>query len=392
MISDQSTPCFIVDKEILKDNIHDFRKFLNKYFLHSVIGYSFKTNSLPAILSIVKDNDCYAEVVSGTEYRLAKAVGFHPSNIIYNGPIKNRTTFMDAIKNRAIVNIDSVRELQWLKEASLEKKVNVGLRVNFDLEALLPGQTTCGEEGGRFGFSYENGDLERAIQQCKEANVEVAGLHMHVSSKSKSVQVYKALTEKAVEISRKYDLSLSYLDIGGGFFGGHDHGVHYEKYIKEIQEVLACSNMDGLRLIVEPGASLIATAVSYECSVLETKRTSRNLFVLTDGSRLHIDPFFRKDQYQYRVKDSGVHEFTREPVQVICGYTCMENDRFMKVIDEKALKPGDRITFDVCGSYTMCFNSLFIEYLPRVYLKSDNKYSLVRQKWDIEQYLMKSEW
>ena len=66
---------------------------------------------------------------------------------------------------------------------------------------MLPGQTTTGQNGGRFGFNFENGDLHRAIEYCRNiSGLNVVGLHMHVSSKTKSIEVFKKLTEIACQI------------------------------------------------------------------------------------------------------------------------------------------------------------------------------------------------
>ena len=57
------------------------------------------------------------------------------------------------------------------------------------------------------------------------------------------------------------------------------------------------------------------------------------------------------------------------------------------------LKMGDLIKYNIAGSYTMCFNSLFISYLPRVYSKLDNgRYVLVREKWSTDEFLQKCRW
>ena len=68
----------------------------------------------------------------------------------------------------------------------------------------------------------------------------------------------------------------------------------------------------------------------------------------------------------------------------------MENDRIMTVENESELQAGDKIVYYIEGSYSMCFNSLFIEYLPYVYAEENGSYKLVRDKWGIEEYLQKS--
>ena len=58
------TPCFIFDEKEFINNIENFKSVLQKYFHTSIIGYSFKTNSLPRLLYLAKQMGCFAEVVS----------------------------------------------------------------------------------------------------------------------------------------------------------------------------------------------------------------------------------------------------------------------------------------------------------------------------------------
>ena len=67
-------------------------------------------------LDIVKITEGYAEVVSYDEYNLVLKCGFDKSHIIYNGPMKDKASFIDALENGAIVNIETKRELDWLLE------------------------------------------------------------------------------------------------------------------------------------------------------------------------------------------------------------------------------------------------------------------------------------
>lgn len=92
-------------------------------------------------------------------------------------------------------------------------RYSVGIRCNFDLESMCPGQTQCGEDGERFGFCYENEELKRAIERIEKTGVKVTGLHLHKSSKTRMPDIYRAIAEIAVEISQKYQLSLSYIDM-----------------------------------------------------------------------------------------------------------------------------------------------------------------------------------
>lgn len=110
---------------------------------------------------------------------------------------------------------------------------------------------------------------------------------------------------------------------------------------------------------------------------------------MTDGTRLHIDPFMAKSNYDYDLLPRRNGEGN---MQVICGYTCMEKDRIME-INDVLIETGDRIEYKIVGSYSMCFNALFISYLPNVYSKtSSGTYKIVRNKWGIKEYIQGSRW
>ncbi len=386
-----STPCYIFDVNIFKQNIADFYREFQVFFPNLIVAYSFKTNSIPAVLTAAMDSGCYGEVVSDTEYELARKMGFSPEKIVFNGPVKEKDLFETAVNAGSIVNIDSHEELRYISKGILKNERGVGVRVNFDLESYIPGQTLMGELGGRFGYNYENGELHKAIEICRTNNVNISGLHMHVSSKTKSVEVYQNLAEMAVKIIREEDLAVRYIDIGGGFFGGDDGGEAYKLYAESLYKSL--KSLDNITLIVEPGASLVATAFSYLVSVKDVKKTNRACFVVTDGTRLHIDPFFRKNNFNYSClyKDCPENKDLISE-QVLCGYTCMENDRFMSIQENRELFCGDQVVFRTVGSYTMCFNPLFIKYLPRVFIKNGENYTLVRDAWSVDEYLQKCIW
>ena len=113
------TPCFVLDVMELQQSINGYYEALRSNFSKTIIGYSVKTNSLPYCLCKAKDFGVYAEVVSHDEYELAILCGFPIYKIIYNGPMKSKETFIQAIEGGALVNIETKRELEWLKDLNL---------------------------------------------------------------------------------------------------------------------------------------------------------------------------------------------------------------------------------------------------------------------------------
>lgn len=383
------TPCFVLDQGALDANLQCAADAVQTYWKNTIIGYSYKTNSLPWLISYLKSKGVYAEVVSEAEYRLAQAIGYVGDHILFNGPIKPRAIFLEAMQQGSIVNIDSAQELLYLEELSHDRQYSVGIRVNFDLETACPDQTTSGAAGGRFGFSFETGALGEAIEKIQSfPHVKLAGLHMHVSSKTRSLEVYRTLSQMACTVSRQYGLDLEYVDIGGGFFGGLPTKPSFSDYLSVISgELEKQFDQNKVTLILEPGAALVASAFSYICTVTDVKDTKIDRFVVTNGSRIHVDPIMHKESYFYELDTSNESKF---PHQTICGFTCMENDRLFELSDQTELSVGDHIILDKVGSYTLCLAPLFIDYFPPIYLQTGKIFSTIREKWTVQEYMARS--
>lgn len=365
------TPCFILDSDELRANYRAFSKALSRHFGSSELAYSVKTNSNPSLLKLLCEEGAAAEVVSATEYALAKGVGF--KRLIYNGPVKEKENFLEALEEGALVNIDSHRELRWLKELPSGNTYRVGLRVNVSLDE--------DETFSRFGF--DDVSLEEAIAYIGTlSGVEIGGIHLHRTSRSRSLEVYACIARRASEIIRKFSLNLDYIDIGGGFFGDFPGKPGYEDYVS----VLAHGLPEGPRVIVEPGNALAASAFSFMASVVDVKTVDGEAVVVCDGSRNDVDPFFRKKDY-FKSFPTVEASRPRLPRQTVVGFTCLENDRLFVLEDGPQLREGDRILFSNTGAYTMALSPLFIRYFPRVYVQEGEMYRLASDEWKPDSYL-----
>ena len=372
--NDLHTPCFLLDADELKACYREFSEALAGRFAASTVAYSVKTNANPAVLQILRDEGAAAEVVSDTEYRLARALGF--SEIIYNGPIKGRDCFLEALQAGARVHIDSKRELRWLSGLPEGSRFDLGLRIHVSLPE--------DEQRSRFGFDGD--ELREAVAYLQSLpNVRLAGLHLHRTSKSRSLEVYRTIARRAVSVIREFGLEPDYIDIGGGYFGHFPGKPGYKDYAAVLAEELGPVLQPRTRIIVEPGNALIASPLSFVASVIDVKEAEGERFVVTDGSRNDIDPFFRKSDYfkEFPCMEEG------RPVlasQTVVGSTCLENDRLFHLENGPELQEGDRILFKNTGAYTMALSPLFIRYFPRVYVLENGALRLTSEEWTAQDY------
>lgn len=365
-----TTPCFIFDEAEFERGVTGFRQALEKHFRRVAVGYSVKTNSLPYTMRMAHRLGCMAEVVSHDEYRLARLCGFEPNEIIYNGPMKSRETFIEAVTGGAIVNIETKRELEWLKELPVGGELNIGIRLNINISRVSPEDADGDDDNSRFGFSDESGEFADALEKIKTLpNIRLAGLHIHRTTHSRAPRFYERSVEYAASVIQKYGLSLDYLDVGGGYFGIFPNKPTFSDYTEAFYAPLKRHGLESLRIIIEPGNALTASPFAFLSEVIDVKQVDAGTrFVTTDGSRNDIDPFFHKSDYIKEILPMSEGRPV-EPLQIVAGCTCLEYDRMFTLVDKPRLEVGDRILYHNVGAYTLTLSPQFIRLWPKVYAK-----------------------
>ena len=394
--SDLKTPYFVFDEVKLEKELKELEKSIKEFWPNTKIAYSVKTNSLPYLASYFSKAGICAEVVSEDEYDLVKLCGFENQNIVCNGPIKNRNFVYKILTGQSIINIDSHAELEYVHNYALlnpDKIIKVGIRANIEIESQFPHESNAGSRGSRFGFCAGNNQLAIAIKTLRQdKNVKICGLHLHTSTKTREVSIYQWLADQFVKIIRENHLDeIEYFDIGGGFWGGLANKPQWKDYLKGIRtSLISCGfSPSNLCLIMEPGVSLLAGSFSYYARVVDVKSTRRSVFVVCDGSRIHIDPFFHKTSYFYQTYQNGERKLLDN--QKLVGFTCLEYDEIMNFNSFKAFKVGDIIRFDKVGAYTLTLSPLFISYFPPVYaIDGQGGVKCVRAKWGANELIQKS--
>lgn len=392
-LSKLQTPCFILDPKEFEKSVSGFQTALKANFSRSIVGYSVKTNSVPKCMKLASEMGTYAEVVSYDEYELALLCGFEKTHIVYNGPMKSKESFLDAIINGAIVNIETKRELIWLKELPKTGHYKVGLRLNINITNVSPDDADGDNDNSRFGFSDDTTEFKDALGTiAKLQNVEIAGLHIHRTAHSRSVRFYKHSIEFACNTIEKYGLMLDYIDVGGGYFGIFPNKPTYQDYSDAFLDILKSHGLHNLCVIVEPGNALVASCFAFMSEVIDVKHVEEKLwFATTDGSRNDVDPFFKKSGYLVDVlyqRETDDRAFVEK--QIVSGCTCLEYDRMHIMQDMPLLRVGDRLYYNNVGAYTMCLSPMFIRYISNIYVKKENGYELIREKWTANEYIMKN--
>lgn len=391
---EHGSPFYIFDKDVFMRNFRDIRAAFTQRYPFVTIGYSYKTNYIPYLCRLVQDLGGYAEVVSRLELDLALKIGCPPAEIIYNGPIKTAKDIAFALSSGIIVNIDTIRELEFVTQIARlqpEKTFRIGLRINISLvDSQGKSHLQNDLPSGRFGFS--DNALKAAVRQLKEfPNVRVSSLHGHTSSSNRSLWGYRTIATKLADVGGRYfSESIEFLNVGGGFFGrpaptmGITETPTFDNYAETICEVLGqypWIKERQPRLVIEPGMAVAADTLSFITQVFEVKRIDNQRLAVVDGSIFNVKPTLHQRNHPYTIikKEIGAGP---KVVYSIVGATCMEKDRLLQEIESVEIEREDFIRIENVGAYTVVMTPPFINLAPPIVVRGPKGYMAIRRRQD----------
>lgn len=285
------TPCFVYSKAQLLSDWKAYAQAVSG--LDAVVAYAIKANSNPAILRLFASLGAGAVVVSDHEVRLALESGFSPTKMLLHGNGKRRRDMDAALLAGTLISVDSEFDLEQIvaRATALSVTAKLLLRVNPDIDPQVHPYISTGLLDSKFGFS------EAAVETLRPrlrslSQVEVVGLHCHLGSTLKTVQPLRdasRLMAVLVGKLRSDGHAIQVLDMGGGlgidYSRGRDQIPSPDELTAAVTPVL---RELGLRLLLEPGRSLVARAGALVGRVLGVKDNGRKHFLVTDASMAQL--------------------------------------------------------------------------------------------------------
>ena len=389
LISEFGSPVYVLSENTIRNTYQDALSAFKTRYPKVQFAWSYKTNYLNAVCNVFHQEGSWAEVVSGFEYEKAIANGVPGNKIIFNGPDKSTADLENAIQNGSLIHIDHFDELYEIIRITDEnkKKAKVAIRVNMDT-GIYP-------RWDRFGFNFENGEAWSAINKIMLAeNLELNGLHTHIGTYILTPAAYGTATAKlaslAVRVDRKYNHSIKYIDMGGGFASkntlkgaylpGSDTCPTFDDYAEAITDALVNSDIQPDKmptLFLETGRALIDDAGFLLGTVLANKR-------LADGRRsliidIGINMLFTSFWYEHNIVPAEEHQPDTEDT-TIYGPLCMNIDVIRSAVQFPLLEKGDHVVIPRIGAYNMTQWLQFITYRPKVVMiDRENKAHIIRE-------------
>ncbi|MFD0988647.1 hypothetical protein ACFQ1R_00940 [Mariniflexile jejuense] len=389
---------YVLHEENYLKNIQDLQSAFHKQYNKVIIGYSYKTNYIPKLCQIAKQNGIYAEVVSEMELELALKLGYNFDKIIFNGPLKKEKDIEKALLGNSIINLDSYSELDSVENIVKKypsKTFKVGLRINMSL-VNKDGESAIQEglDVGRFGFDTTNAEFLNAINRLNNLGVVINALHGHTSSSDRSLKNFETITKTLCNVRNHYNLNnIKYFNIGGGYFGPMPKGLinqttpTFEDYATTIFNQLktdAWFTENQPYVILEPGVSVVSNALSFVSKIMDIKKIRNKNFLLIEGGVYNIKPTFHKINLPFQLISKETKTTNNNENFDVVGSTCMEKDLVLNNVSINNPSVNDFIQINNVGGYTIVKTPNFINYVPAIIsINTENVYNIIRHRQTI---------
>lgn len=393
---DTAPPYYLIDGDGVVARYESLHGAFRRHFPRLVVGYSYKTNYVPRLLQVLHEAGAWAEVVSELEYEIALRVGVPPERIVFNGPDKPAAALERALEADGTVNLDGPEDVAAVERFARRTgwSGGVGVRVN------LPHPEGEGHRS-RSRFGTPAAELPAIRDRLAEAGVRLTGLHGHLSTRSRGLEVVRGVVTELARVARALGTeSLEYLDLGGGFgvAPASMPGLSFptlEEYAAVCHEALGTVDpaLVEKTVIVEPGIAMVGDQVSYLAPVRSVRRIGDRHLAFLDASVHTVKPTRHRHHLPTRAYTPGF-EPKDGPLRRydLVGYTCMDDDYVAIGQELPELAPGDVLELGNVGAYTLVFKPPFIRAQPAVYLRYRGALELARSEQTAGELLAGYRW
>jgi len=354
------TPLYVYSATAILARVRIFENAFRS--VNPLICYSVKANSNLTILRLLAKLGCGFDVVSGGELQRVLRVNRRAANRTVFSGVGKTVPEMEAALRAGILlfNLESASELETLAScaAKLRRKASIALRVNPDVPADTHPYISTGLRKHKFGVPI--GEARKLYARAAQAKyLQVAGVSVHIGSQITDFAPFGATMERVAELIRQLRSDghkIEYVDAGGGLGISYTVAQDFRKaaaaYAKAV--TLPLRGL-GIKLLLEPGRSIVGPAGVLLTRVLYRKNNRDKKFVVVDAA---MNDLIRPSLYQAEHQIVSVQNPNRnaETVDVV-GPVCESGDFFARDRKLPLVKEGDLVAILDTGAYGMALAS-----------------------------------
>ena len=352
-----------------------------------LVCYAMKAASNQAILKTLAAEGAGMDVVSGGEYRRARAAGVPGERIVFSGVGKTaeeiRTALEGGIRQ---FNVESEPEMEVLSAVASDmgKTAPITIRVNPDVDAKTHAKIATGKSENKFGIPISRAREVYALA-ASLPGIEVIGIDVHIGSQLTELEPFELAYQKVAELTetlRADGHDIRRLDLGGGL------GIPYARsndapplpsdygaLIKRTVGHLGCE------IEIEPGRLIVGNAGILVSEVIYVKSGEGRDFLILDGA---MNDLIRPAMYEAYHDIIPVIEpapgADQAPFDIV-GPVCESGDTFARQRMMPPLCAGDLVAFRSAGAYGAVMASEYNSrpLIPEVLVHGD-QFAVIRPR------------
>ena len=374
------TPFYCYSYSKLKENVNKFKENFKSF--SPLICFAVKSNTNVNLIREIKKFGLGADVVSLGELMIAIKAGIKPNKIVFSGVGKTSSELNFAINKKILlINAESLSEIMEINRLAKlrNKKVRVGVRLNPNTDAKTLNQISTGKKENKFGVNKDT--FHKIVNFCKNSkNIDLKCLSVHIGSQILDHKPYGKMLEAVSHILDKTNHQFEFIDLGGGMginYSNKDKTLNYKKYNTAINNFLKKHNV---KIIFEPGRSIIGNTGMLISRVIYIKDSGRKKFIILDAA---MNDLMRPALYGAFHRTLPVirsNKISNKPYEFV-GPICESTDKFITLKKFQKLEEKDLIAICDVGAYGMSLSSNYnLRPKPIELLIKGSKINVIRKR------------
>ena len=389
------TPFYIYDEKAIRENVKYFYKAFS-IFPSFTEYFAVKALPNPYILKVLESEGCGGDCSSLPELMLCEKSGITGRRIMFTSNDTPAQEFVYAQKLGAIINLDDITHIDFLKNA-LGGKLPDTICFRYNPGPLKEGgNSIIGKpEEAKYGLTKEQ--MIQAYKICKAEGVKHFGIHTMVASNELNpdffVDTARIVFELILEVQKECGVNIEFADLGGGVGIPYRPGQkkvdldYVAKGIKVLYDkMIVPAGLDPLKLCFECGRPITGPYGWLVTKAIHEKNIYRN-YIGVDASMADL---MRPGMYgaYHAVTVSGKENAPKDYVYDVSGSLCENCDKFAVQRELPKIEMGDLLIIHDAGAHgrAMGFNYNGKLRAGGLLLRSDGTVKEIRRRETIEDY------
>ena len=378
------TPAYIYAEDDLRARARAYREAFARRGVDGEVLFASKAFPATAAYKLFAEEGLSVDVASGGELHIALAAGFDPARIHMHG--NNKTDEEILMAARAGIGhliLDSFDEIERC-ERLLDEPIKVLIRVTPGVKPSTHDFITTGQLDSKFGFGMgDETGAARAIERVLGAEkLELVGLHAHIGSQIFELEPYRLAIAALGDLAGDW---CKVVDVGGGLgvaYTEDDRPPSIDDYVgvkvEGVREVFG----EGVRMMIEPGRSLVANAgiTAYRVGTVKEIPGIRTYVAVDGGMSDNLRPMLYGSRYEALIADRPTA--AADSLVTVAGMHCESGDVIVRDANLATPAVGDVLVTPATGAYghAMANNYNGVTRPPVIFCSGGEARAVVRRE------------